>query len=124
MEIKEQYPITADLEKLKEIEYQIVEVGATIEQLKEFRKQLYKINNCDLDNWEWTTKQTILTHIKELINDEKKDKVVFYAIYKKIDFQISNFFAFVESEKVAKAICQRYPNCYYKKQEVKLNESN
>lgn len=113
-----------NLEKLKEIEYQIVEVGATIEQLKEFRKQLYKINNCDLDNWEWTTKQTILTHIKELINDEKKDKVVFYAIYKKVDFQISNFFAFVESEKIAKAICQCYPSCYYKKQEVKLNESN
>lgn len=111
-------------EKLKEIEYQIVEVGATIEQLKEFRKQLYKINNCDLSNDEWTVKLCLLAHIKELIDDEEKDKVVFYAIYENVAPHIIKFFSFVESEEVAKAICQCYPSCCYTKQEVKLNESN
>jgi hypothetical protein len=110
-------------EKLKEIEYQIVEVGATIEQLKEFRKQLYKINNCDLDNDEWTIKQNLLTHIKELIDDEKKDKVVFYEIYKKEYSDFSILLGFVESEKIAKAICQSNSGFFYVKEEVKY-ESN
>lgn len=111
-------------EKLKEIEYQIVEVGATIEQLKEFRKQLYKINNCDLSNDEWTVKLCLLAHIKELIDDEEKDKVVYYDIYKEDSHNISSLYGFVESEEVAKAICQRNPRLFYVKQEVKLNESN
>lgn len=111
-------------EKLKEIEYQIVEVGATIEQLKEFRKQLYKINNCDLDNWEWTIKQTLLAHIKELIADERENKVVYYEIYKNEYSGFSILLGFVESEKIAKAICQSNSRFFYEKQEVKLNESN
>ena len=110
------------LEKLKEIEHQIVEVGATAEQLKDFRKQLYRFDNYYLSNEAWNIKQNLLSRIKELLEDEGKSKVVFYEIYQeKSDNQTNNFICFIENKKVAKAICKCHPGLFYIKNEVVLD---
>ena len=61
-----------DLEKLKKIEYTIVEEGLDVEELKNIRKKLYPFNDYDLNIEEWTIKHNLLNHIKELLADERR----------------------------------------------------
>lgn len=60
-----------DLEKLKEIEYKIVEEGLDVEGLKKIRSKLYRFDDYDLTNEEWLIKHSLLNHIKELLADER-----------------------------------------------------
>lgn len=59
-------------EKLKQIEYKIVEEGLDVEGLKKIRRKLYRFKDDDLHLKEYEIKHNLLDHITVLLADERE----------------------------------------------------